>query len=126
MTCTYRTLGLFFSSVVAVGLVFAPVEAQDRITVIENGRVLDGSGNPWKYANVAIQGDRIIRIGDTEDLRPDRIIDASGFYVTPGFIDVHSHAGSALASPWLGLNHAKPLLAMGLTTVFVNPDGGGL
>ena len=125
MTCTYRTLGLFFSSVVAVGLVFAPVEAQDRITVIENGRVLDGSGNPWKYANVAIQGDRIIRIGDTEDLRPDRIIDASGFYVTPGFIDVHSHAGSALASPWLGLNHAKPLLAMGLTTVFVNPDGGG-
>ncbi len=55
MTCNYRTRGVLFSSIFAVGLVFAPVGAQDRVTVIENGRVLDGSGNPWKYANVAIE-----------------------------------------------------------------------
>ncbi len=125
MTCTSRILRLCVSFIFSIGLFFAPVQAQDRVTVIENGRVLDGSGNPWRYANVAIQGDRIIRIGDTADLRPDRVIDANGLYVTPGFIDVHSHAGPALASPWLGLNHAEPLLAMGVTTVFVNPDGGG-
>jgi N-acyl-D-aspartate/D-glutamate deacylase len=43
--------------------------------------------------------------------------------VTPGFIDVHSHAGGGLASA--SLKHGRPLLAQGLTTVFVNPDGGG-
>ena len=125
MTGTTRILGLCASFIFSVGLFFTPVGAQDRVTVIENGRVLDGSGNPWRYANVAIQGDRIVRIGDTADLRPDRVIDANGLYVTPGFVDVHSHAGPALASPWLGLSHAEPLLAMGVTTVFVNPDGGG-
>ncbi|MDG2283458.1 MAG: amidohydrolase family protein [Longimicrobiales bacterium] len=97
--------------------------SQESVTVIRNGRVLDGSGNPWMYADVVIQGDRIIRVGDASDVRADRVIDAAGLYVTPGFIDVHSHAGPGLTAP--ELSHAEPLLAMGLTTVFVNPDGGG-
>ena len=91
--------------------------------LIRNGRVLDGSGNPWFYADVAIQGDRIFAIGDLADAEADTVIDASGLYVAPGFIDVHSHAGTGLATP--ELSHARPLLAQGITTVFVNPDGGG-
>ena len=51
------------------------------------------------------------------------VIDAGDRYVTPGFIDVHSHAGGGLATE--ELKHGQPLLAQGLTTVFVNPDGGG-
>ena len=51
------------------------------------------------------------------------MIDAGDRYVTPGFIDVHSHAGGGLATE--ELKHGQPLLAQGLTTVFVNPDGGG-
>ncbi len=51
------------------------------------------------------------------------VIDAADRYVTPGFIDVHSHAGGGLATE--ELKHGQPLLAQGLTTVFVNPDGGG-
>jgi N-acyl-D-amino-acid deacylase len=51
------------------------------------------------------------------------VIDAGDKFVTPGFIDVHSHAGGGLATE--GLKHGQPLLAQGLTTVFVNPDGGG-
>jgi N-acyl-D-aspartate/D-glutamate deacylase len=51
------------------------------------------------------------------------VIDAGDRYVTPGFIDVHSHAGGGLARE--ELKHGQPLLAQGLTTVFVNPDGGG-
>jgi N-acyl-D-aspartate/D-glutamate deacylase len=62
-------------------------------------------------------------VGRLGDVAADEVIDATGLYVTPGFIDVHSHAGPGLASP--ELSHGEPLLAMGLTTVFVNPDGGG-
>ena len=56
--------------------------------------------------------------------RPGRApsIDATGRYVAPGFIDVHSHAGEGLIGD---LNHGQPVLAQGITTVVVNPDGGG-
>ena len=91
--------------------------------LIRNGRVLDGSGNPWFYADVAIEGDRIVAVGDLADVQADTTIDASGLYVAPGFVDVHSHAGPGLATP--ELSGARPLLAQGITTVFVNPDGGG-
>ena len=99
------------------------VSAQETSTLIRNGRVLDGSGNPWIHADVLIRGDRIEAVGRLGDVAADEVIDATGLYVAPGFIDVHSHAGPGLASA--ELSHAEPLLAMGLTTVFVNPDGGG-
>ncbi|MEM7413856.1 MAG: amidohydrolase family protein [Gemmatimonadota bacterium] len=104
---------------------FAPVglSAQDHTVLIRGGRVLDGSGNPWIHADVLLRGDRIEAVGQLGDVRADEVIDASGLYVTPGFIDVHSHAGPGLATQ--GLSHGEPLLAMGLTTVFINPDGGG-
>jgi len=97
--------------------------AQEHTVLIRNGRVMDGSGNPWIRADVLIRGDRIAAVGGLGDVDADEVVDATGLYVTPGFIDVHSHSGPGLASP--GLSHAEPLLAMGLTTVFVNPDGGG-
>ena len=99
------------------------IAAQERTILIRNGRVMDGAGNPWVYADVLIRGDRIEAVGDLGDVPADEVIDATGLYVTPGFIDTHSHAGPGLASP--GLSHGEPLLAMGLTTIFANPDGGG-
>ena len=99
------------------------LDAQERSLLIRNGRVLDGSGNPWIRADVLIVGDRITAVGDLADATADQVVDATGLWVAPGFIDVHSHAGPGLASE--ELSHAEPLLAMGLTTVFVNPDGGG-
>ncbi|MGI9173953.1 MAG: N-acyl-D-amino-acid deacylase family protein [Rhodothermales bacterium] len=101
-----------------------PVAAQPAYDVlIRNGRVLDGSGNPWFYADVAILGARIAAVGDLAKAEADTVIDATGIYVAPGFVDVHSHAAAGLATP--ELSHARPLLAQGITTVFVNPDGGG-
>ena len=100
----------------------AVVNAQET-TLLRNGRLLDGSGNPWIYADVLIRGDRIEAVGDLSALDADEVIDITGLYVAPGFIDSHSHSGGGLASA--ELSHAEPLLAMGLTTVFVNPDGGG-
>lgn len=91
--------------------------------VIRGGRILDGTGNPWYRADVGIRGDRIAAIGDLSEAAAARDVDAADLWVTPGFIDTHSHAGGGLASP--ELSHARPLLAQGVTTVFVNPDGGG-
>jgi N-acyl-D-amino-acid deacylase len=70
---------------------------------------------------VAVRGGRIVAVGRVEGAAA-RVIDAAGKLVTPGFIDVHSHAGPGLAG---ALNHARPLLAQGITTTFVNHDGGG-
>ena len=91
--------------------------------LIRNGRVLDGTGNPWYRADIGITGDRIRAMGSLGSAGAKTIIDAGDRYVTPGFIDVHSHAGPGLATE--ELKHAQPLLAQGLTTVFINPDGGG-
>lgn len=105
-------------------LLALPLQAQAGYDVIiRNGRVLDGTGNPWYRADVAIRGDRIAAIGDLAGARAAREIDAAGLYVAPGFIDVHTHAGEGLATA--ALSPAKPLLAQGITTALVNPDGGG-
>ena len=101
-----------------------PAGAQESYDLIlRNGRVLDGAGNPWFRGDIAIRGDRIAAVGDLGDARASEEWDVTGLYVSPGFIDTHSHAGGGLATP--GLSHARPLLAQGITTVFVNPDGGG-
>lgn len=91
--------------------------------LIRNGRLLDGSGNPWIRADLAIKGDRIAAVGRLAGATAARTIDATSLYVAPGFIDTHSHAGPGLATP--ALSPATPLLAQGITTVLVNPDGGG-
>ena len=91
--------------------------------LIRNGRVLDGSGNPWYRADIGITGDRIRAMGMLADATAKTVIDAGDRYVTPGFIDVHSHAGPGLASA--ELKQGQPVLAQGITTVLINPDGGG-
>ncbi|MFQ5739916.1 MAG: amidohydrolase family protein [Acidobacteriota bacterium] len=97
--------------------------AQSFDLLIKHGRLLDGSGNPWHFADVAIQGDRIVAVGDLEGSEAARVLDARGLYVAPGFIDVHSHAGPGLATR--PLSGALPLLKQGITTIMINPDGGG-
>ncbi|HUH13337.1 MAG TPA: D-aminoacylase [Longimicrobiales bacterium] len=111
------------AALLALLLAAVPAAAQDYDVLIRNGRVLDGTGNPWFYADVAIRGDRIAAVGDLGSASARRVIDATGLYVAPGFIDTHTHAGGGLASP--DLSHGQPLLAQGITTILANPDGGG-
>jgi N-acyl-D-amino-acid deacylase len=91
--------------------------------LIHNAQVYDGMGNPWIRADVAVHDGRIHSIGRLATAASKKTIDANGLALAPGFIDVHSHAGGGLATE--ALKHGQPVLAQGITTVVVNPDGGG-
>lgn len=97
--------------------------AAEYDVLIRGGRVIDGTGAPWMRADVGVSGDRIAAVGKLDGATAKEVIDASGLYVAPGFIDGHTHAGPALAVAKTA--GAEPLLRQGITTVFVNPDGGG-
>ena len=63
--------------------------------LIQSARVVDGTGNPWFYGDVALAGDRIAALTPPGRISPDRageVVDASGMVVCPGFIDIQSHS----------------------------------
>lgn len=117
MTATWRWLAL----TVLCWCEFAHAENYDLL--IRNVRLLDGSGNPWYRADIGVKDDRIKAIGNLEDESAKTIIDGRDHYASPGFIDTHSHAAEAMASK--DRSHAGALLVQGITTVLLNPDGGG-
>jgi len=90
--------------------------------LIRNGLLLDGTAAPWRHADVGIVGDRVVSVGYIPpDVKAELLIDAAGRYVTPGFIDPHSHASTGLEAPERA--SAAPLLWQGITSVYINPDG---
>lgn len=93
--------------------------------LIASGRVLDGSGNPWVIADVGVRGGKIVAVGRLAGAPARRRIEARGKLVAPGFIDLHSHAEDGLASKDRRRRSAPNLVAQGITTVVVNPDGFG-
>ena len=87
--------------------------------LIRNGRVLDGTGNPWFYADVGIRGERIAAMGPLPNATAEREIEATGHFVCPGFIDLHTHSDLML------LTHptAEAKTMQGVTTEVIGHDG---
>ncbi len=88
--------------------------------IIRNGKIIDGAGNPWYYGDVAIKDARIAEIGDLSKRRAKTEIDAGSLIVSPGFIDVHTHADNGL----LQIPDAENFIRRGVTTL-VNGNCGG-
>ncbi|MCJ9427981.1 amidohydrolase family protein [Kordiimonas sp. A6E486] len=86
--------------------------------VIRNGRVLDGAGNPWVRADVAIKDGRFAKIGHVTG-HGKKEIDAKGLYVSPGWIDMMDQSGSVLLKNGLAENKVR----MGVTTAIAGEDG---
>jgi N-acyl-D-amino-acid deacylase len=87
--------------------------------LIKNGRVLDGTGNSWIHADIAIRNGKIIRVGSSRDVNAVQTIDAKGMIVAPGFIDVHTHIeGDELRNPT-----ANNFILDGVTTVVTGNCG---
>jgi N-acyl-D-amino-acid deacylase len=97
-----------------------PVDARTPAydLLITNARVIDGSGNPWFRADVAIKDGRIARIGRLSTETATRTIDARGQIVAPGFIDVHTHVESIYSLP-----AAENFVRMGVTTLVTGNCG---
>jgi dihydroorotase/N-acyl-D-amino-acid deacylase len=87
--------------------------------VITGGRIVDGSGDPWFYGDVAIKGDSIAAIGRFDSSLAIRVFDAKGMVVAPGFIDIHTHARRGIALDPAAQNYTR----QGVTTIFEGPDG---
>jgi len=90
--------------------------------LIKNARVFDGSGSDAVKVDVAIQDDMIVKVGPSLKGKAARTIDAKGMYLSPGFIDIHSHADRGMLFPENrpALNYLK----QGVTTMVVGQCGG--
>jgi len=104
--------------------VSATALAQEYDVLIRGGMVYDGTGAEGRAADVAIKGERIVEVGAIPaTATATTTVDATGKIVSPGFIDPHSHAAPEIGTP--ELSSAVPILYQGITTVMINPDGGG-
>ena len=103
---------------VLLALLSASASAEEFDLVIRNGRIVDGAGNPWFHGDVAIENDRVARVGRFPG-RGTREIDAAGRLVVPGFIDMHSHSDIAV----LREGQAEGKIRQGVTTEIFGESG---
>jgi len=117
---------LSVSFAVALVLLLAPLvsvrnqspRAADFDLLITNVRIVDGSGNPWYRADVAIKNGRIQRIGRLNPAEATQTIDAREQILAPGFIDVHTHVESIYSQP-----AAENFVRMGVTSLVTGNCG---
>ena len=106
---------------VLTAILLAPMAAAKDAAydiVIRGGRLLDGAGNPWVRADLAVKDGRIVKIGKITG-KGDQEIDASGKYVSPGWIDMMDQSGSALLEVGLAPNKIN----MGVTSLIAGEGG---
>jgi len=136
---TRTVLAAFFLGASLPGVIFSAPQEETALQtseepsydiVLRGGRVFDGSGNPWVYADVAIKGNDIVGVGDFGDASAERVIDVNGKFVMPGIIDLHSHANSGFDMDDSDEREASDLaratvnnLTQGITTVLFGEGG---
>lgn len=113
--------GLLFFLVFVFGLASPDIgERQATSLLIRGGLVVDGTGRPGRVADVRVESGRIAAVGRLAPREGERVLEAAGMVVAPGFIDAHSHtSGSMEESPTL-----ESQVRQGITTAIVGQDGG--
>ncbi|WP_336517237.1 D-aminoacylase [Pollutibacter soli] len=88
--------------------------------IIENGKILDGTGNSWFYGDVAVKSGKIIAVGHLANMQATKRINAQKRIVSPGFIDVHAHIENSVFEKPTADNYIHD----GVTTVVTGNCGG--
>jgi N-acyl-D-amino-acid deacylase len=114
-----QALGEIAAAAYDANLNDSPTAAYDLL--IRNGHIIDGSGNPWYAADVAVSRDRIAAIGDLREAHAKREIDAKGRVVAPGFIDMLGQSEVSLLLD----NRSLSKLSQGITTE-ITGEGGSI
>lgn len=89
--------------------------------VITNARIVDGSGNPWFRADVAVKNGRVAKIGKFNSAQAKQTIDAKNQILAPGFIDVHAHTEGIFNTP-----DAENFVRMGVTSLVTGNCGSSV
>ena len=114
---------ILFSVLTMIMFSLAGAKGEKFDILVKNGKIIDGTGNPWFYGDIGITGDTIVEIGDLSGRTAAKTIDAKGLAVSPGFIDVHTHCDGGLGRPDANAN--LNYLIQGTTTVVTGNCGGG-
>jgi N-acyl-D-amino-acid deacylase len=101
----------------AAGTAWSQADAVDLL--VKNARIVDGTGAPAYQGDIAVRGDRIVRIAPRIEARATKVVDARGNVVAPGFIDIHVHARDGIFKVPTADNYAR----QGVTTLIEGPDG---
>ena len=110
--------GAALGAALFLGLV-ACIGAGAETTLIVNASIVDGTGSPARAGAVRIDGDRIAEVGALPPKIGERVVDAKGRTLAPGFIDVHSHHEDGLFE----MRDAAPVVSQGVTTIIAGQDG---
>jgi len=110
------TFLLCLLAIVALSCQTSPEGPYDII--IQNAKIIDGTGNPWYQSDIGIYRDKITAIGKLDPRLAKRVIDAAGKVVAPGFIDMLGQSETAI----LVDNRAMSKISQGVTTE-INGEG---
>ena len=123
----FKRFLLIFSVLIVVVLSFAvcsKIGVGKYDILVKNGKIIDGTGNPWFHGDIGIKDGTIAEIGDLSGKTAVKTIDARGMTVSPGFIDMHTHCDDGLnrSASSANLNY----LIQGTTTVVTGNCGGSV
>lgn len=103
----------------AIAATLVPRLSMTPSWTIRGAQVADGTGAPLRRADVRFVGDTIVAVGDVTPEPTDRIVDATGLVLAPGFIDAHNHSTDGLDRDPAAVTQ----IAQGITTVLLGQDG---
>ena len=116
----FATILLSVLATTPAGLV---AQSPEYDVILRGGRVFDGTGNPWVWADVGVRDGNIAAVGRLGEATAEREIDAEGLFVMPGIIDIHSHANAGFDDDDPRARATINNLMQGITTVVIGENG---